>query len=183
VHGGVDLGDLSINERVELAREVLPQRPAHEGRTGEHVGIFAEVARQGYVPHLAPDFAYINEAPFYERPYFAKVYAATAAATSDFTQVSEDQLVQVIQDNPRALLVLRTVLGLTKDEFAHSIVLVAEVLQLERLTAGKVDSMEKRGTAVTVKQARVVGNHARAGYGRFALWRTRWGPAPQAGQA
>ena len=36
--------------------------------TGQHAEIFAEVARAAYVPHLAPDFAYINEAPFYERP-------------------------------------------------------------------------------------------------------------------
>jgi hypothetical protein len=124
--------------------------------TGQHVGIFAEVARQGYVPHLAPSFAYIHEAPFYERAYFAEVYAAAAAATADFTQVTEDQLAHVIQNNPRTLLVLRTILGLTKDEFAHSTVLVAEVLQLNRLMPGKIDLMEKRGTAVTATQARVV---------------------------
>ena len=30
------------------------------------------IAREAYVPHLAPDFAYIHEAPFYELPYFTE---------------------------------------------------------------------------------------------------------------
>lgn len=145
------VGASTWDQRVAQIRLV-----AQRHGTGEHAGIFAEVARQGYVPHLAPDFSYINQAPFYERGYFAEVYATTAAATNDFTLAGEDQLVQVIQDNPRTLLVLRTILGLTKDEFAHSTVLVAEALRLSRLTPGKVDSMEKRGTAVTAEQARVI---------------------------
>ncbi len=49
--------------------------------------IYAEIARQVYVPHLAPDFAYIHEAPFYERPYFAEVYAEADTATEGFTRV------------------------------------------------------------------------------------------------
>ena len=28
--------------------------------TGEHQQIFADVAREAYVPHLAPDFAYVH---------------------------------------------------------------------------------------------------------------------------
>lgn len=124
--------------------------------TGEHSSIFAQVAREAYVPHLAPDFAYINEAPFYERRYFADVYDAAAAATEDFTVVTERHLAQVIRDDPRTLLVFRTILGLTKDEFAHSTLLVAEALDQKQLPASKVDSMEKRGTTLTEDQATVV---------------------------
>lgn len=124
--------------------------------TGEHASIFAQVAREAYVPHLAPDFAYINEAPFYERPYFTEVYAAASAATNDFANVTESHLRQVLQDDPRTLLVFRTILGLTKDEFAHSTTLVAEAVQMSRLTSGKIDSMERRGTAATDAQIHIV---------------------------
>lgn len=124
--------------------------------TGEHPRIFAEVAREGYVPYLAPDFAYINAAPFYERPYFAEVYAAAAEATKDFTAVSETDLAAVIEADPRTLLVFRTILGLTKEEFAHTTVLVAEALDLPPVSKGKVDGMEKKGTAVKADQAKVV---------------------------
>ncbi|MDQ2761086.1 MAG: hypothetical protein M3Y17_11840 [Actinomycetota bacterium] len=127
----------------------------HHG-LGEHVEIFAEVAREGYVPHLAPDFAYIHEAPFYERAYFVEVYDAAAAATNDFTLVTEDRLIDVIREDPRTLLVFRTILGLTKSEFAHTTALVAEAMHLKGLTAGKVDSMERTGTPVSSDQARVV---------------------------
>jgi len=37
--------------------------PQHHG-TADHPAIFAAIAREVYVPHLAPDFAYIHEAPF-----------------------------------------------------------------------------------------------------------------------
>lgn len=124
--------------------------------TGEHASIFAQVAREAYVPHLAPDFAYINEAPFYERPYFTEVYVAASAATNDFVNVTENHLRQVLRDDPRTLLVFRTILGLTKDEFAHSTTLVAEAVQMSRLTSGKIDSMERRGTAATDEQVHVI---------------------------
>jgi len=62
----------------------------------------------------------------------------------------------VLQDDPRTLLVFRTILGLTKDEFAHSTTLVAEAVQMSRLTSGKIDSMERRGTAATDEQVHVI---------------------------
>lgn len=128
--------------------------PQNHG-TSEHAPIYAAVARQAYVPHLAPDFAYIHEAPFYERDYFDEVYAVAARGTVNFTRVSADHLESVLVDDPRTLLVLRTIVGLTKDEFAHSTTLAAEPLGLPSLSAAKVDSMERRGTAVSADQARV----------------------------
>lgn len=145
------VGAATWDQRVAQIRLV-----AQRHGTGEHARIFADVAREAYVPHLSPDFAYINEAPFYERPYFAEVYAAAAAATQDFTEVGEGQLARAVQDDPRTLLVFRTILGLTKDEFAHSTLLVGEPIQLPRLNAGKIDTMEKRGTPVTDDQASVI---------------------------
>lgn len=145
------VGAASWDQRVAQIRLV-----AQNHGTGEHPGIFAEVAREAYVPHLAPDFAYIHEAPFYEREHFAEAYAVASRETADFTEVSETDLMRVVLAHPGTLLVFRTMLGLTKDEFAHSTVIVAESLELRALTSSKVDGMEKRGTAVTADQARVV---------------------------
>ena len=89
----------SVNETVEA----IVQAPTWDQRvaqirlvsqrhgTAEHSRIFADVAREAYVPHLAPDFAYIHEAPFYEAPYFRAAYVAAATATSDFTVVDEQR--------------------------------------------------------------------------------------------
>ena len=58
----------SWNQRIAQIRLI----PQHHG-TGEHVGIYAAVARRLYLEHLAPDFAYVNEAPFYERGAFRRL--------------------------------------------------------------------------------------------------------------
>lgn len=141
----------SWDQRVALVR-LIPQ----DHGTGEHAVIHATIAREAYVPHLAPDFAYIHEAPFYELPYFNDVYAVAAAATGDFTRVGIHDLAAALQKDPRTLLVFRTIMGLTKEEFAHSTTLAAEPLGLSGISAGKVDAMEKRGTSVTADQARAV---------------------------
>ena len=83
------------NQRVAQIRLI----PQHHG-TGEHAQIFAEIARLLYVPHLAPDFAYIHEAPFYEQEYFAAAYDAAHRATRGFTEVSEDNLKKTIESDP-----------------------------------------------------------------------------------
>ena len=124
--------------------------PQHHG-TGEHAQIFAEIARLLYVPHLAPDFAYIHEAPFYEQEYFAAAYDAAHRATRGFTEVSEDNLKKTIESDPKTLLVFRTILGLTREEFAQSTTLAAKPVGLQSLTPGKVDSMERNGSATTAE--------------------------------
>jgi hypothetical protein len=124
--------------------------------TADHAQIFAEVARAGYVPHLAPDFAYINDSTFYDRDYFAEVYAEAATATNGFTAISTDELAAALLKTPRILLVLRTITGLVKTEFAHSTALVAEPLGLQAISSGKVDTVERRNTALTDDQARVI---------------------------
>lgn len=129
------------NQRVAQIR-LIPQRHG----TGEHVRIFAEIARKLYLPHLAPDFAYIHPAPFYELEYFEEVYRSAAQATADFSRASERDLAAAIESDPRTLLVFRTIVGFTKEEFAHSTELAAKSLGLPPLSASKIDSMERHGT-------------------------------------
>ena len=138
------------NQRVAQIRLI----PQHHG-TGEHSHIFAEVARVLYVPFLAPDFAYINRAPFYEQKHFLDAYEATFRATGGFSRISEDELAKVLVDAPQTLLVFRTILGLTREEFAHSTKLSGEPVGLRSLTSAKVDSMERTASSTTEGQARV----------------------------
>jgi len=139
----------SWDKRIAQIR-LIPQRHG----TGEHPRIFAEVARVLYLPHLAPDFAYIHEAPFYGQEYFLEAYRAAHHATDGFVRVSEDDLTEALQADPKTLLVFRTILGLTRDEFAHSTTLAAKPAGLTALTSAKVDSMERHGSATGEKQAR-----------------------------
>lgn len=118
---------------------LVPQRHG----TGAHVTIFAEVARQLYMPHLAPDFAFIHEAPFYDREHFAAAYDAAETLTEQFRNVSESDLATTISRCPTTLLVFRTLLGLTKNEFAHSTVLATASTATPPLSASQVDTMEK----------------------------------------
>ena len=140
----------SLNQRVALIR-LVPQLHG----TGEHSRIFAEVARVLYVPQLAPDFAYIHHSPFYAREFFQDCYSDASLATRGFEDVSEDVLAKAIEENPRILLVFRTITGLTREEFAQSTVLAGKSLALPPLSSAKVDSMERHGTLTTPNQAHV----------------------------
>ncbi|MBO3102208.1 hypothetical protein [Cellulomonas fengjieae] len=124
--------------------------------TGQHQAIYAQVAREFYVPHLAPDFAYIHSADFYDLPAFQAAYTAAAAATGDFTDVTEATLAAAIESNPRTLLAFRTILGLVGKEFAQSTQLVGEPLGIKAISPGKVDAMERNGTALNSEQAMLV---------------------------
>jgi hypothetical protein len=140
----------SWDQRIAQIR-LIPQNHG----TIEHPRIYAEVARLLYVPHLAADFAYIHEDNFYGREYFEQVYAAADEATAGFTQVTEAELTAVLVSNPRTLLVFRTIMGLTKGEFAHATVVAGKPIGLSPLSASKVDAMERNGTATAVEQATV----------------------------
>jgi hypothetical protein len=138
------------NQRVAQIRLI----PQHHG-TGEHPHIFAEIARVLYLPSLAPDFAYIHQASFYSQEYFQQAYETADRATSGFTVVTEDHLASVMVAAPQTLLVFRTILGLTRDEFAHSTKLAGEPAGLPPITSAKVDSMERHGSSTSDEQARV----------------------------
>ena len=138
------------NKRVAQIR-LIPQRHG----TGEHIPIYAEVARELYVPNLVPDFAYIHEEAFYGEAHFLGAYKLASRLTKKFSRVSEAELTAVLKETPMTLLAFRTLLGLGKDEFAHSTTLVAGKDD-PVISASKVDSMERTGTATSLKQATVI---------------------------
>jgi len=138
------------DERIARLRQI-PQRHG----TNEHSTIYAQVARRLYVPHLAPDYAYVHSADFYELPHFHQAYEKADAATLGFTEISVERLTAAIQAEPTVLLPLRVITGLTRTEFAASSKLVADPLGMTPLSPGKVDSMERSGTPTSIEHARI----------------------------
>ena len=165
---------MSVEETVQaiLDAETWAQRiaqirlvPQRHG-TGDYVTIFAEVARRLYMPHLAPDFAFIHEAPFYDREHFFDAYDAAEALTERFSQVSEADIAVAISRCPTTLLVFRTLLGLTKNEFAHSTVRSTAGTEISPLSGSQVDNLEKSkaeiDAAMTPAARRALEGKARA---------------------
>lgn len=132
------LGAGTWTQRIQQIR-LVPQRHGTE----DHGTIYAAVARELYMPHLAPDFAYIHESPFYETGHFFAAYDVAARLTEDFTCVTEAEIQAVLLECPRTLLIFRTLLGLTKDEFAHSTLLAGGPEDLAELTAPQIDTLER----------------------------------------
>jgi len=132
------LGAATWAQRIAQIR-LIPQRHGTE----DHSGIYAAIAKDLYMPHLAPDFAYIHESPFYETAHFFPAYDAADRLTAGFTRVTEADLTRTLTECPGTLLVFRTLLGLTKEEFAHSSLLAAEPHDLQPLSASQIDSMER----------------------------------------
>lgn len=119
---------------------------------------YASLARELYVPHLAPDFAFIHDAPFYDEGHFALIYASAEEATSGFTVVDIPALASLLQDQPQTLLVFRTMTGLLKNEFASTTTMVAERLGdgAPAIAATTIDAAEKRGSRLSPEQANVL---------------------------
>lgn len=140
----------SWDQRIAQLR-LIPQRHGTE----DHAQIYSAIARLLYVPHLAPDFAYVHEAAFYDEEYFNEIYQVVEKATQGFTKVSLADLTAVIQRDARTLLVFRTITGLTRDEFAHSTKLVGDARGLSPISTNKVGSMERRGTSASEEEARL----------------------------
>ncbi len=143
------VGAATWDERARMRQ--IPQRHG----TDEHAAINAEVARQLYVPYLAPDYAYVPAFEFYELPHFQAAYDKAAAATAGFNNVTVPWLAAAIQVEPTILLALRVITGLTRAEFADSTRLVAGSLNMKPLSVNKVDSMERSGTPTSASQAQI----------------------------
>jgi hypothetical protein len=144
------VGAATWDERVNRMRQV----PARHG-TSDHARIHAEIARQLYVQHLSPEYAYIPVRDFFELALFDAAYAKAHKATAGFTRVSVADLTAAIHAEPTVLLPLRVITGLLRNEFAASTRLVGDALGLPHLSAGKIDSMERSASATSEKQARV----------------------------
>lgn len=128
----------TFTQRIQQIR-LVPQRNGTE----DHSEIYAAIARELYMPHLAPDFAYIHEAPFYGTEHFFAAYDVAARLTDGFTRVAETELQAVLLACPRTLLVFRTLLGLTKEEFSHSTELAGGPDKIPKLSASQIDSFER----------------------------------------
>lgn len=133
----------SMDERVARIRLV----PEHHG-IAEHSAIYAAVAGAGYANLMTPDYSYVFETDFYTELHFLEAYAAAARATAGFSVTDVETLAEVIEKEPTTLLVFRTITGLLKPEFANATELVSELVPdlPERVSANKVDSMEKKGS-------------------------------------
>jgi hypothetical protein len=140
----------SWEQRIHRIR-LIPQNHG----IAEQSGIYAAIARRQYLPYLSPDFAYVYSEAFYDPAHFERCYTDAQAATTGFTRVTPTQLAMVIAQQPHTLLVFRTITGLTKGEFAHATELYAASVGMHSLSANKVDSMERRGTATSAAQAQV----------------------------
>ncbi len=125
-------------QRIQQIR-LIPQRHGTE----HHGSFYAAVARELYMPHLAPDFAYIHESSFYETAHFFAAYDAASRLTDAFSHVDEAALQVALIECPRTLLVFRTLLGLTKDEFAHSTLLAGGPEEAAPLSSSQIDTMER----------------------------------------
>ena len=135
---GAILAAKSWAQRIAQIR-LVPQKHG----TGDHTAIYAAVARSLYMPHLAPDFAYIHSSSFYETPHFDQAYEAADRLTGGFRRVSEAELAEILLRHPGTLLVFRTLLGLTKEEFSHSSLLAAAASEPGQISASQIDSMER----------------------------------------
>jgi hypothetical protein len=144
------------DERVSRIRQI----PARHG-TNDLAGIHAQIARALYVPHLAPDFAYVPDIGFYGLSHFEESYALASAHTDCFADVSVERLTEVLSQHPKALLAFRTITGLTRTEFAAASRLVVGIIGGEVISPSKVDSMERRGTATSEVQATVLAETVR----------------------
>lgn len=131
--------------------------PLNHG-TNVHSDIYAELARELYVPQLAPDYAYIHKSEFYELEYFVHAYNLAKIVTASFTKNSIDDICRALIDHPITMLVFRTITGLTKQEFAYSTELLSEKLGIDAVSSAKIDSMEQRNASVTEKQAFLIAN-------------------------
>jgi hypothetical protein len=146
-----DTWDKRVNE--------IRQVPQIHGKNVQPT-VYAEIARELYVPYLAPDFAFIHDAPFYDEEHFDTVYAAAVAGTDAFTRVGVEELAALLESDPQTLLVFRTITGLLKNELALTTALVVEQLDdgSVPIAPTTIDGAEKRGSRLTAVQARILAN-------------------------
>jgi hypothetical protein len=130
------------NTRVARIRQI-PQKHG----TADHAAIYAAVAQAIYVPHLAPDFAYVHWRDDYELEDFRAAYELAARGTHGFTEVETNDLARTMRDHPRSLRVFRVLLGFTTQEFAASTKLTAEEHRTPALSNGRVKSIEAGAAA------------------------------------
>lgn len=127
----------SWDARIALVRHI----PEQFG-TAAHQAVYSAIARQVYLPSLAPDFAYVHWHEDYELPLAQHTYDLAFALTEGFTRVTLHDLVRTITSEPTTLRVFRLILGFTAQEFAAATVLVGNSEEEKALTVGSVRGIE-----------------------------------------
>lgn len=125
------------NARVALIRRI----PETFGKA-VHRDVYARIARQVYLPHLTPDFAYVHWREDYELSKLEGVYESAYELTSGFTSTDVETLTAVIWSDGRTLRVFRLLLGLTVSEFAAATQVLPEHYGLKPLGSSRVKSLE-----------------------------------------
>lgn len=126
------------NERVTLIRRI-----PEEFGTARLQEVYSETARRVYVPHLAPDFAFIPWRPDYELEPFTAAYDRAYELTNGFESVSVADLTEVLLQAPESLRIFRVLLGFTGQELAAASSLVAAELEVSEVGRGRIKSMEE----------------------------------------
>ena len=128
----------SWDRRVALIRQI----PENFG-TASRPAIFAEIARQFYVPTLAPDFAFVHWREEYELEPFQAAYGQAVELTGGFQRTGPEDIAGTLEAAPSTLSVFRLLLGFTAQEFAASTVLADA--EGKGLTTSTVKRMEAGG--------------------------------------
>lgn len=147
-------GTADWSRRVQLIRRI----PEVHG-VAAHRRVYAEVARQLYVPALSPDFAYVHWREEYELDAVTEAYRAAHAATVGFTMVSVDDIAGTVGSWSPTTLVWRLLVGYTWVEFsaASEAVSVEADPGLTPISADRLRRLERgQGRPATPEEARTI---------------------------
>jgi hypothetical protein len=113
-------GATDWSQRVQLIRRI----PEAYG-VAVHRQVYADLARQLYVPALTPDFAYVHWREDYELDTVVHAYRAAYRSTQAFRRVAVTDIARAVRDHPTTTLVWRLLVGYTWVEFAAATEAVA----------------------------------------------------------
>ncbi len=130
----------SWDRRVAAIRKI----PEEFGST-QQLDAHSEVARNFYVPTLAPDFAYMHWRPEYEIKRVEEAYNLAYRCSNKFRKVDVSALETILRKEPTTILIFRLLLGFTPSEFAQSTKSAAEQLKARAVTSTNIKRMEAGG--------------------------------------
>ena len=103
------------NERIGLIRKI----PESFG-TAQQPSIYASIAKHAYVPRIDSEFAYVHWRDEYELSNIESIYIIVKNRTNEFSDISVNNLSQIIFDHPGTLRIFRLIMGFTTQEFAEA---------------------------------------------------------------
>lgn len=108
------------------ARVALIRRVPESFGQARHAAVYAAIAREVYVPNLAPDFACVHWGPEFELGPFDDACRQAFDLTRGFFAVGLGDIQAGLLQAPRTLRVFRLLLGFTSHEFAAATKVVAD---------------------------------------------------------